>query len=79
MNCNPVYCECGILFYQTFVQKTTEAQRQTGPKNTAYLLKQNELLELFADLSPRVFLDLQSTGDTGQGLRNESLLIAEKV
>jgi tellurite methyltransferase len=69
----------GILFYQTFVQKTTEAQRQTGPKNTAYLLKQNELLELFADLSPRVFLDLQSTGDTGQGLRNESLLIAEKV
>ncbi|MBT6244318.1 MAG: class I SAM-dependent methyltransferase [Gammaproteobacteria bacterium] len=69
----------GILFYQTFVQKTADTNKQTGPKNPAYLLKQNELLKLFTDLSPRVFLDLQSTGDTGQGLRNESLLIAEKV
>jgi len=69
----------GMLYYQTFVQKSAEGDKQTGPRNPAYLLEQGELLTLFADLTPRIFLDLQTTGDTNQGLRNESLLIAEKI
>ena len=68
----------GILFYQTFVRTSLPSNKRTGPRNPAYLLAQGELLSLFSDLHARVFIDLQSTGATGQGLRNQSLLIAEK-
>jgi 2-polyprenyl-3-methyl-5-hydroxy-6-metoxy-1,4-benzoquinol methylase len=68
----------GILFYQTFVRASSPSNKRTGPRNPAYLLEQGELLSLFSDLRPRVFVDLRSTGDTAQGLRDQSLLIAEK-
>ena len=68
----------GILFYQTFVQASSPSNKRTGPRNPAYLLEQGELLSLFSDLRTRVFVDLRSTGDTAQGLRDQSLLIAEK-
>ena len=68
----------GILFYQTFVRTSLPSNKRTAPRNPAYLLAQGELLSLFSDLHARVFIDLQSTGATGQGLRNQSLLIAEK-
>lgn len=65
----------GILIYQTFV---VDKVAEIGPGNPDYLLHSGELLELFSALAPRVFFDLGSAGDTGLGLRNESVLIAQK-
>ena len=66
----------GMLIYQTFV---VDKVAEVGPGNPDYLLHRGELLELFSALAPRVYIDLGSTGDTGHGLRNESVLIAQKV
>jgi tellurite methyltransferase len=66
----------GMLIYQTFV---VDKVAEVGPGNPDYLLHRGELLELFSALAPRVFFDLGSSGDTGHGLRNESLLIAQKM
>jgi tellurite methyltransferase len=66
----------GMLVYQTFV---VDKVAEIGPGNSDYLLHRGELLELFSALAPRVYFDLGSSGDAGQGLRNESLLIAQKV
>ncbi len=66
----------GLLIYQTFV---IDKMAEVGPGNPDYLLHRGELLELFSVLAPRVFFDLGSVGDGGHGLRNESVLIAQKV
>lgn len=54
----------GVLFYQTFT-----VHARSGPKNPDYLLKDNELLELFASLRIRAFEDFQ----------DESFVVAQKV
>ena len=66
----------GVLFYQTFVR---DKAQNTGPSNPDFLLDAGELLQLFAALTPRVFFDLGTVGHTSLGLRNESLLIAQKM
>lgn len=66
----------GLLFYQTFVKD--KADPQTGPSNPAFLLNENELLELTSGLSCRMFIDLGTTGRVTQGLRNQSCIIAQK-
>lgn len=65
----------GLLFYQTFVADRVGAQ---GPGNPAYLLAQNELREMFAPLTLRVYREEGTLGDITQGLRNEALLIAQR-
>lgn len=65
----------GLLFYQTFCrQKITE----TGPRNPAFLLTDNELLELFPGLKLRVYREETMLGDHTLGLRNQALMVAEK-
>lgn len=66
----------GLLFYQTFVQD--KANAEVGPRNPDYLLKENELLELFASLKVLVYSDLGRQGNTEAGFRNQSCLVAQR-
>jgi len=65
----------GLLFYQTYCRDKVFEQ---GPGNPDYLLKDNELLQLFAGLKVRVYREESLLGDHNQGWRNQSMLVAEK-
>lgn len=65
----------GLLFYQTFCRDKVYAQ---GPNNPEYLLKDNELLQLFSGLKVRVYRDESLLGNHDQGWRNQAMLVAEK-
>ena len=65
----------GILFYQTFHQ---QKQSSSGPSNPKFLLKNNELLDLFSPLDTLIFHQLSNQGDLSQGNRDLSSLIAQK-
>jgi SAM-dependent methyltransferase len=67
----------GLLFYQTFTREKVESG--AGPSNPDFLLQRNELLRLFPDLVVRLYREEGVLGDTGQGLRNEACLVAEKI
>ena len=67
--------EHGLLFYQTFIQ---EKVSDFGPHNPAYRLQANELLYLFSPLHLIYYHEEGGVGDTGQGFRNEAMLIAQK-
>ena len=66
----------GLLFYQTFLR---EKPPGLGPSNPEFLLKNNELLQLFAQLRILVYIEQGLVGDTKCGIRNEALLVAQKV
>ncbi|MBL1321693.1 MAG: methyltransferase domain-containing protein [Methylophaga sp.] len=66
----------GILFYQTYCQQKTSKQ---GPKNPDYLLADNELLQLFSQMKVRIYQQDAFLGDAKQGLRNQAILVAEKI
>lgn len=65
----------GLLFVQTFAR---EAVSDHGPRNPAFRLAPGELLTLFAGLRPVAFLDAGRLGDPAAGLRDESLLVAQR-
>lgn len=65
----------GLLFYQTFHQ---QKQSSSGPSNSNFLLKNNELLDLFSPLDTLIFHQLSNQGDLSQGNRDLSSLIAQK-
>jgi SAM-dependent methyltransferase len=65
----------GILCYQSFVR---EAVSDRGPEDQAFRFAPNELLRLFPDLRVLVFHDEGQAGDTDQGWRDESLLVARR-
>ena len=67
--------EQGLLFYQTFIH---EKVSDTGPHNPAYRLQANELLHLFSPLHLIYYHEEGCVGNTGQGIRNEAMLIAQK-
>jgi 2-polyprenyl-3-methyl-5-hydroxy-6-metoxy-1,4-benzoquinol methylase len=65
----------GLLFYQTYCQqKVTEI----GPSNPDFLLKENELLNLFSNLNIRFYREEALAGDLVQGCRNQAMLVAQK-
>ena len=64
----------GLLFYQTFCVEGN----QNGPRNPAFLLANGELLDLFAELTVRVYREEGLLGDMNQGFRGESMLVAQK-
>lgn len=66
----------GLLFYQTFCRNKVSQQ---GPSNPDYLLKDNELLTMFAGLKVRVYREESLLGDHFMGWRNQAMLVAEKV
>lgn len=65
----------GLLFYQTFNQN----QLGRGPGKLDYRLQDNELLQLFGSLSIRYYREDATAGNTGQGIRDEALLVAQKL
>ncbi|MDX1573737.1 MAG: methyltransferase domain-containing protein [Methylophaga sp.] len=66
----------GLLFYQTWCRHKT-AER--GPTNPNFLLADNELLCLFADLNVRIYREETNLGDVTQGFRDRAMLVAERV
>ncbi|WP_273151139.1 class I SAM-dependent methyltransferase [Methylophaga thiooxydans] len=66
----------GLLFYQTFCRNKVSQQ---GPSNPDYLLKDNELLTMFAGLKVRVYREESLLGNHSMGWRNQAMLVAEKV
>lgn len=66
----------GLLYYQTFLREKVDPA--VGPGNPAFLLERNELLQLFPDLTVRIYREEGVIGDTSLGLRNEACLVAEK-
>ncbi|MDH4275987.1 MAG: class I SAM-dependent methyltransferase [Gammaproteobacteria bacterium] len=65
----------GLLFYQTFVQETVDAQ---APKNLQFRLTPNELLQLFNGLHVIYYREEGRVGDAAQGLRNVAQLIVQR-
>ena len=65
----------GLLFYQTFHQNKLSGN---GPSNKKYLLENNELLELFSDLTPLFYQQFGQQGDLNIGERNLASFIGEK-
>ncbi len=66
----------GLLFYQTFTRTRVS---DGGPRNEAFRLADNELLELFAPLKVLVYREEGAAGDVTRGFRDEALLVAQKV
>ncbi len=70
-----------LIFYQTFTQEiyVPSSEQQERPKNPQYRLQLNELLELFSELTLRYYREEGLLGDTGKGVRNEAMLVAQKI
>ena len=66
----------GLLFYQTF---TAEKCVEQGPNNPDYLLAPNELLQLCAGMRVLAYREEGRVGDCSQGLRNESMIVAQRL
>lgn len=70
----------GLLFYQTFTQEFIQNNRgENGPKNRDFRLEINELLKLFSGLTLRFYREDGVLGDTSKGIRNEAMLVAQKI
>jgi SAM-dependent methyltransferase len=65
----------GLIFYQTF---TSEGCSETVPRNPAYRLAVNELLELFCSLRVLVYREEGRIGDCTTGFRDEAMLVGVK-
>lgn len=65
----------GLLFYQTFTRTRVS---DTGPKNPAYRLDDNELLALFPSLRVLVYREEGRVGEVSRGFRDEAMLVARK-
>lgn len=66
----------GLLFYQTFTRtRVTDA----GPGNPEFRLDDNELLTLFSPLRLLVYREEGRVGDLDRGLRDEALIVAQKL
>lgn len=66
----------GVLFYQTYTRARVD---DSGPRNEAYRLADNELLELFPSLHVLAYREEGRTGDLSRGFRNQALLVAQKL
>ena len=64
----------GLLFYQTY---TRQKLNDPSPNNPDYLLAENELLDLFADLRVVFYRENGCIGNTEAGLRNEAQFIGQ--
>ena len=65
----------GLLFFQTFTHRRCD---DTGPRNPAYRLYDNELLHLCGGLRIVVYREEGVVGDTTQGFRNQAYLVGQK-
>jgi len=65
----------GLVFYQTF---TVDKLDPGGPNNPDYLLKNNELLQLFSELDVVYYREDARSGDLSRGLRNVACFVGRK-
>lgn len=65
----------GLLYYQTFIRTKIH---NVGPRKPDFLLKENELLLAFSDLTIRFYREEGRLGNPSFGLRDEAYLIGEK-
>ncbi len=65
----------GLLFYQTFIKARID---DTGPRNEAYRLGDNELLTLCQPLRILVYREEGVAGDTTQGWRNLAMVVGQR-
>jgi len=65
----------GLLFYQTF---TIARVDDSGPRNPAFRLEDNELLQLCAPLRVLVYREEGAVGDGTRGFRNLATYIGQK-
>ncbi len=65
----------GLLLYQTF---SREVVSDRGPSNPQFRLAPNELLRLFPGLTVRAYRDEGRAGDTGRGIRDIAMLVAQR-
>ena len=68
--------EKGIIFYQTFTRQKIDS---AGPNNPDYLLETNELLKLFEEMTTLFYREDGRCGDSSRGIRNEAMLVAQKI
>ncbi len=66
----------GLIFYQTYTVNKLDTY---GPTSVEYLLKENELLDLFSSLSILFYREDGQTGDMSSGNRNEAMLVSKVV
>ncbi|MBI3771879.1 MAG: class I SAM-dependent methyltransferase [Gammaproteobacteria bacterium] len=66
----------GLLFYQTFTRTRIS---EGGPKKDEWRLADGELLQLFSELRVLVYREEGLVGNVQRGLRNEALLVAQKL
>ena len=66
----------GLLIFQTF---TANKLADIGPKNPAFLLKQDELLVTFSDFDILIYQDESQSKDTKDPLCGRACLIAKKT
>jgi SAM-dependent methyltransferase len=65
----------GLILYQTFVR---EAVSNEGPRNQAFRLRENELLDLFRSLRILLYREEGRVGDCSRGIRDIAMLVAQK-
>ena len=73
----------GLIYYQTFVEQEyldgNQAASDSGPRNTSFRLKKNELLSLFSELTLRYYREEGLLADDVEGVPGEALLVAQKA
>jgi len=67
----------GLLYYQTWSQLSTDNTK--GPSNPNFRLASGELLKLCSVLRIIYYSENGLLGDIQQGIRNETLLVAQKL
>jgi len=67
----------GLLYYQTWSQLSTDNTK--GPSNPDFRLASGELLKLCSAMRIIYYSENGLLGDIQQGIRNETLLIAQKL
>lgn len=65
----------GLLLYQTYV---SAKPNPVGPSNPDFLLLENELPSLFADLRLVFYREEARIGDLSRGLRDEAYFVGQK-
>lgn len=66
----------GLLFYQTWSQLSCDDK---GPSNPNFRLEAEELLSLFKPLRPIFYRENGLVGNLNEGLRNEAMLVAQRI
>lgn len=67
----------GLLFYQTFTREVTADY--SGPKNPAFRLEPNELLQIFSGMRIVFYREDGLIGDLHRGVRNIAMLVVQTV